>query len=92
MNESRTHFAETLRNMLDGVKNSAGIEEKTGTRFGGFGDLTAAANTSRMVSSDGWTTNYRHAISHGVIQSSSRAPSHKTYLWCHTWNVQLAKL
>jgi hypothetical protein len=46
MNESRTHFAETLRYMLDGVKNSAGIEEKTGTRFGGFGDLIAAANTS----------------------------------------------
>jgi hypothetical protein len=50
---SHTHFAEIFRYMLDGVKNSAGIEEKTGTRFGGLGDLTAAANTSRMVSSDG---------------------------------------
>jgi hypothetical protein len=39
--------------MLEAVRNSAGIEEKTGTRFGGFGDLTAAANTSRTVSSDG---------------------------------------
>jgi len=46
-------FADIFRYMLDGVKNSAGIEEKTGTRFGGLGDLTAAANTSRMVSSDG---------------------------------------
>lgn len=50
---SHTHFADIFRYMLDGVKNSAGIEEKTGTRFGGLGDLTAAANTSRMVSSDG---------------------------------------
>jgi hypothetical protein len=40
--------------MLDGVRNSAGIEENTGTRFGGLGDLIAAANTSRTVSSDGW--------------------------------------
>ena len=32
--------------------------EKIGTRFGGFGDLTAAANTSRIVSSDGWTASY----------------------------------
>jgi hypothetical protein len=45
--------------MLEGVKNSAGIEENTGTRFGGFGDLIAAANTSRIVSSDGCTTNYK---------------------------------
>jgi hypothetical protein len=52
-NMSHTHFAEILRYMLDGVRNSADIEEKTGTRFGGLGDLTAAANTSRMVSSDG---------------------------------------
>jgi hypothetical protein len=50
---SHTHFADIFRYILDGVKNSAGIEEKTGTRFGGLGDLTAAANTSRMVSSDG---------------------------------------
>lgn len=50
---SHTHFAEIFRYMLDAVKNSAGIEENTGTRFGGLGDLTAAANTSRMVSSDG---------------------------------------
>jgi hypothetical protein len=60
-NESRTHFAETLRYMLDGVRNSAGIEEKTGTRFGGLGDVAAAARTSRMVSSDGWTTSYAGA-------------------------------
>jgi hypothetical protein len=46
-------FAEIFRYMLDAVKNSAGIEENTGTRFGGLGDLTAAANTPRMVSSDG---------------------------------------
>jgi hypothetical protein len=42
--------------MLDGVRNSAGMDEKTGTRFGGFGNVLAAANTSRIVSSDGWTT------------------------------------
>jgi hypothetical protein len=47
--------------MLDGVRNSAGIEEKTGTRFGGLGDEAAAARTSRMVSSDGWTTSYAGA-------------------------------
>lgn len=52
-NESRTHFAETFRYMLDGVRNSAEMEEKTGTRLGGFGELTAAANTSRTVSMDG---------------------------------------
>jgi hypothetical protein len=39
--------------MLDGVKNSADIEEYMGTRFGGLGDLTAAARISRMVLSDG---------------------------------------
>lgn len=50
---SHTHFADIFRYMLEAVKNSAGIEENTGTRFGGLGDLTAAANTSRMVSSDG---------------------------------------
>jgi hypothetical protein len=50
---SHTHFAEIFRYMLDGVKNSADIEENTGTRFGGLGELTAAANTSRIVSSDG---------------------------------------
>ena len=50
---SHTYFAEIFRYMLDGVRNSAGIEENTGTRFGGLGDLTAAANTSRTVSSDG---------------------------------------
>jgi hypothetical protein len=59
-NESGTHFAETLRYMLDGVRNSAGIEEKTGTRFGGLDALAAAARTSRMVSSDGWTTSCGH--------------------------------
>jgi hypothetical protein len=52
-NMSHTHFAEIFRYMLDGVKNSADIEENTGTRFGGLGELTAAANTSRIVSSDG---------------------------------------
>ena len=50
---SHTHFADIFRYMLEAVKNSAGIEENTGTRFGGLGDVTAAANTSRMVSSDG---------------------------------------
>lgn len=50
---SHTHFADIFRYILEAVKNSAGIEENTGTRFGGLGDLTAAANTSRMVSSDG---------------------------------------
>jgi hypothetical protein len=39
--------------MLEGVRNSADIEEKTGTRLGGFGELTAAANTSRTVSREG---------------------------------------
>lgn len=52
-NESRTHFADILRYMLEGVRNSAGIDEKTGTRFGGLGDLIAAASTSRTVSRDG---------------------------------------
>lgn len=55
---SHTHFAEILRYMLDGVRNSAGIDEKTGTRFGGFGELTAAARTSCITSSDGWTASY----------------------------------
>lgn len=43
--------------MLDGVKNSAEMDENMGTRFGGLGDFTAAASTSRTVSSDGWTPN-----------------------------------
>jgi hypothetical protein len=70
-NESRTHFAETLRYMLDGVRNSAGIEEKTGTRFGGLGDVAAAARTSRTVSSDGWTTSCvgtRSVCRHGTAR------------------------
>lgn len=50
---SHTHFAEIFRYMLDGVRNSAGIEEYTGTRFGGLGELVNVANTSRTVSSDG---------------------------------------
>jgi hypothetical protein len=74
-NESDTHFAETLRYMLDGVRNSAGMEEKTGTRFGGLGDVTAAASTSRMVSSDGWTTNCRPTRS--VPASCNRAREDK---------------
>jgi hypothetical protein len=52
-NESGTHFAETLRYMLEGVRNSAEMEEKTGTRLGGLGDLAAAASTSRTTSRDG---------------------------------------
>jgi hypothetical protein len=70
--ESRTHFAETLRYMLDGVKNSAGMDEKTGTRLGGLGELTAAAKTSRTVSSDGWTTSCR-MVSDGLLGTLSRA-------------------
>ena len=67
--ESRTHFAETLRYMLDGVRNSAEMEEKTGTRLGGFGELAAAANTSRTVSRDGWTPSYcGHALSSACRQ------------------------
>jgi len=50
-----THFAAIFRYMLEGVRNSAVIDENTGTRFGGFGDAIAAANTSRTVSSDGCT-------------------------------------
>lgn len=52
-NESCTHFAEILRYMLDGVRNSAGMDEKTGTRLGGLGDVAVAARTSRIVSRDG---------------------------------------
>jgi hypothetical protein len=50
-----THLARTFKYMLDGVRNSAVIDENSGTRFGGFGDWTAAARTSRTVSSDGCT-------------------------------------
>jgi len=46
-------FAEILRYMLDGVRNSAGMEAKTGTRLGGLGDVTAAARIWRTVSSEG---------------------------------------
>jgi hypothetical protein len=81
MNESRTHFAEILRYMLDGVKNSAGIDENTGTRFGGFGELTAAAKTSRMVSSDGWTTSCK-----GHTLSSIRSQGHQH----ERWNIPVA--
>jgi hypothetical protein len=91
MNESRTHFAETLRYMLEGVKNSAGIEENTGTRFGGFGDLIAAANTSRIVSSDGCTTNYKDAQL--VPQTLCRyGEDSDAYLRSHTVRLQLPKL
>jgi hypothetical protein len=58
--------------MLDGVRNSAGIEEKTGTRFGGLGDVAAAARTSRTVSSDGWTTSCagtRSVCRHGTARN-----------------------
>jgi hypothetical protein len=48
-----THFAETFRYMLEGVKNSADIDENIGTRFGGLGEFTVAASTSRTVSRDG---------------------------------------
>lgn len=44
--------------MLDGVRNSADMEEKTGTRLGGLGELTAAASTSRTVSSGGCTPSW----------------------------------
>ena len=55
--------------MLDGVRNSAEMEEKTGTRLGGFGELAAAANTSRTVSRDGWTPSYcGHALSSACRQ------------------------
>lgn len=59
-----THFAETFKYMLDGVKNSAGTDENIGTRFGGFGDITAAASTSRTVSREGWIPNCM--VGHGV--------------------------
>ena len=35
------------------------MDENTGTRLGGLGELMAAASTSRTVSSDGWTANWR---------------------------------
>ena len=50
---SHTHFAEIFRYMLDGVRNSAEMAWKIGTRLGGLGDWAAAANTCRIVSSDG---------------------------------------
>jgi len=50
---SHTHFAEIFRYMLDGVRNSAEMAWKIGTRLGGLGDWAAVANTSRIVSSDG---------------------------------------
>jgi hypothetical protein len=77
--------------MLEGVKNSAGIEENTGTRFGGLGDSTVAANTSRIVSRDGWTTSYE--VTRSVPLAHSRiGQGNKTYLWRHTWRVQLSEL
>lgn len=61
---SMTHFADTFRYILDGVRNSADIEEKMGTRLGGLGALTEAAKTSRTVSSDGCTPSLSgHAVS-----------------------------
>jgi len=57
-NADMTHFAETFRYILDGVKNSADIDDNIGTRFGGLGEFTAAASTSRTVSRDGWTPNW----------------------------------
>lgn len=39
--------------MLDGVRNSADMEAKTGTRFGGLGEVTVAARTWRTVSREG---------------------------------------
>ncbi len=53
-----THFADSFRYMLEGVRNSAGMVAKIGTRLGGFGDLIAVVNISRTVLSDGWTPNY----------------------------------
>lgn len=49
--------------MLEGVRNSAGMDENTGTRFGGFGDFAAVASTSRMVSMDGCTPSCRVIVS-----------------------------
>jgi len=55
---SHTNFAVILRYMLEGVRNSAGMDEKIGTRFGGLGVLIAAASTSRTVSRGGCTPSY----------------------------------
>jgi hypothetical protein len=50
------------------------MEEKTGTRFGGFGDLIAKASTSRIVSRDGWTPSYRTRS----VDESRRRTEHLT--------------
>jgi hypothetical protein len=44
--------------MLEGVKNSADMDENMGTKLGGLGEVTAVASTSRTVSRDGWTPNW----------------------------------
>jgi hypothetical protein len=89
--ESRTHFAAILRYMLEGVKNSAGIDENTGTRFGGFGDWIAAAKTSRIVSSDGWTTIYKGTWSDSWPSTRIREGD-GTHLRGHIAGIQLVKL
>lgn len=71
--------------MLDGVRNSAGMDEKTGTRLGGLGELTAAARTSRTVSSDGWTTSCG-MVSNGFSGTVFRPG--KAYLWRHGVGVE----
>jgi hypothetical protein len=77
--------------MLEGVKNSAGIEENTGTRFGGFGDWTAEAKTSRIVSSDGWTTSYTGTRS-DLWPETRSLEEHGMYLRGHNAKPQLVKL
>ena len=51
---SHTHFADIFRYMLEAVKNSAGIEENTGTRFGGLGRLRVLSMMLETSSKEGW--------------------------------------
>lgn len=58
------------------------MDENTGTRFGGFGEVIAAARTSRTVSKLGWMTSCM------VVRSVTRSNSEKhegncSYLWRH---------
>lgn len=67
------------------------MEEKTGTRLGGFGESTAAANTSRTVSSDGWTASCcGHSLS--CLHRWTWWLCDRTYLLCHAYKMQQWRL
>lgn len=64
-----------------GVRNSAEMEEHTGTRFGGFGVFAYDASTSRTVSSEGSMPGWKrgqHCYSGGT-SSSVEASARNTH-------------